>query len=58
MCDPVRALDLAQRFRRDALQTQLPEYSSCMLRAAEELEELARGHYVAPIAPLLQLKAG
>jgi hypothetical protein len=60
MFDPVRTrtLALAQRFRLDAQQTHLPEYSSLMLRAAEELEELVRGEDTTATVHLLQRKAG
>jgi len=42
MSDPVEAIALAQRFRLDAQQTDLPEFARKMLFAAEELETLAR----------------
>ena len=42
MSDPVEAIALAQRFRLDAQQTDLPEFARKMLFAAEELEALAR----------------
>ena len=41
MSDPVEAIALAQRFRLDAKQTDLPEFARKMLLAAEELEALA-----------------
>jgi len=42
MSDPIEAIALAQRFRLDAQQTDLPEFARKMLLAAEELEALAR----------------
>jgi hypothetical protein len=42
MSDPIEAMALAQRFRQDARQTDLPEFARKMLLAAEELEALAR----------------
>ena len=42
MPDPVNTLELAQRLRRDADATNMPEYAFLMRRAAAELEGFSR----------------
>ena len=42
MPDPIDSLELAQRLRRDADATDMPEYAALMRRAAEDLEDFAR----------------
>lgn len=39
---PVDTLELAQRLRRDAEETRMPEYADLMRRAADELEASVR----------------
>jgi hypothetical protein len=58
MCDPIRTLALAQRFRRDAQQTQQLEFARLMLHAAEELEALVRSQEGTSSAHSGQRKAG
>jgi hypothetical protein len=42
MSNPLNILDLAQRFRRDAETTCMPQYAALMRLAAEELEAYSR----------------
>lgn len=39
---PTELLQMANRFRENALATQLPLYAACMLRAAADLEQMAK----------------
>ncbi|HMH65590.1 MAG TPA: hypothetical protein VK515_08385 [Rhizomicrobium sp.] len=51
MPDSARTLALAQRFRRDAEDTELHDYARRMLLAAQELEEFIRLRNEARAAP-------
>ncbi len=50
-------LALAQRLRRDAQETDMPQFAQLFLRTAEELEEFVRRQQTAD-APQLMRKAG
>lgn len=49
MSQPVNTLELAQRLRRDAEETGMPDYADLMRRAAAELEAFARPKDPAPV---------
>lgn len=49
MSQPVNTLELAQRLRRVAEETCMPEYADLMRRAAADLESFVRPKNPAPI---------
>ncbi len=56
MAKPVNTLELAQRLRRNAEETNLPDYADLMRRAAADLEAFVRPKD--PACVQLERKAG